>query len=72
MAAGYALLMGLVIAFVEWALNSLGSSFATSVMLTQLVSLGLTLAGFMLLHLLGARPDWSVRPLASARFPAGY
>ncbi|MDN5659706.1 MAG: hypothetical protein L0G72_02980 [Brevibacterium aurantiacum] len=71
-AAGYALLMGLVIAFVEWALNSLGSSFATSVMLTQLVSLGLTLAGFMLLHLLGARPDWSVRPLASARFPAGY
>ena len=53
-AAGYAMLMGLVVSFVEFALNTFGSSFATSVVLTQLVSLALTFVGLGVLHLLGS------------------
>lgn len=52
-AAGYALVMGLVVAFVEWAMNSLGSSFAMSVVLTQLAFLGMAFGGLGLLHVLG-------------------
>ncbi|HCG54743.1 MAG TPA: hypothetical protein DEW39_01005 [Brevibacterium sp.] len=52
-AAGYAMLTGLVVAFVEWAMNSLGSSFTTSLVLTQLVLLTVTFGGLGLLHLLG-------------------
>ncbi|MDN5658275.1 hypothetical protein [Brevibacterium sandarakinum] len=52
-AAGYALLMGLVVAFVEWALNVLGSSFATSMVLTQLLALAAALGGLGLLHVVG-------------------
>lgn len=52
-AAGYALPMGLVVACVEWALNSLGSSFATSMVLTQCVQLGVTFGGLGLLHVVG-------------------
>lgn len=56
-AAGYALLMGLVVAFVEWALNWFGSSFATSLVITQCVLLGVTFGGLGLLHLLGGLPS---------------
>ncbi|MCF2570706.1 hypothetical protein [Brevibacterium sp. UCMA 11754] len=52
-AAGFAMCTGLVVAFVEWAMNSLGSSFATSMVLTQLVLLGVSFGGLVLLHLLG-------------------
>lgn len=59
-AAGYALLMGLVVAFVEWAMNWFGSSFATSMVLTQCVLLGVTFGGLGLLHLLGGLPSGTV------------
>lgn len=52
-AAGYAVCAGLVVAFVEWAMNSLGSSFATSMVLTQFVLLGASFGGLGLLHGLG-------------------
>lgn len=55
-AAGYALLMGLVVAFVEWAMNWFGSSFAMSMVLTQCVLLGVTFCGLGLLHVLGGLP----------------
>lgn len=55
-AAGYALLMGLVVAFVEWAMNWFGSSFAMSMALTQCVLLGVTFCGLGLLHVLGGLP----------------
>ncbi|MCF2585688.1 hypothetical protein [Brevibacterium sp. UCMA 11752] len=52
-AAGYAMCTGLVVAFVEWAMNSLGSSFATSMVFTQAVLLGVSFGGLGLLHVLG-------------------
>lgn len=70
-AAGYAMVAGLIISFVEWSLNWLGSSFATSIMLTQLMSLGLTFAGLVLLHLLESTRGGSARPSVSGHFPTG-
>ena len=52
-AAGYALLMGLIVAFVEWLLNVLGTSFATSMILTQLVVLSAVFGGLGLLYVVG-------------------
>ncbi|MDN6189868.1 MAG: hypothetical protein L0J32_10180 [Brevibacterium sp.] len=52
-AAGYALLMGLVVSFVEWALNWFGYSFASSTVLTQFVVLAAVVGGLGLLHLVG-------------------
>ncbi|GAA1945273.1 hypothetical protein GCM10009689_28070 [Brevibacterium antiquum] len=52
-AAGYAMCTGLVVSFVEWAMNSLGSSFATSMVLTQFVLLSVSFGGLGLLHGLG-------------------
>lgn len=49
-AAGYAMCTGLVVAFVEWAMNWLGSSIATSMVLTQFVLLGVSFGGLGLLH----------------------
>ncbi|AZL04729.1 hypothetical protein CXR24_03235 [Brevibacterium aurantiacum] len=55
-AAGYALCTGVVVAFVEWAMNWLGSSFATSMVFTQLLALAAVFGGLGLLHLLGGVP----------------
>lgn len=59
-AAGYALLMGLVVAFVEWAMNWFGTLSATSLVLTRCVLLGVTLCGLGLLHVLGGLPNGGV------------
>lgn len=66
-AAGYALVMGLVVTFVEWAVNSLGSSFAMSAILTQLVFLGTTFGGLGLLHVLGRFSGGSESPRGPLR-----
>lgn len=59
-ATGYAMVAGLVVAFVEWTTNFLGSSFATSMVLTQCVLLGVTFGGLGLLHVLGGLPRGTV------------
>ena len=59
-AAGFALVAGLVVAFVEWGMNVLGTSFATSTILTQSVLLGVTFGGLGLLHVLGRLPNGAI------------
>ncbi|WP_240372300.1 hypothetical protein [Brevibacterium zhoupengii] len=55
-AAAYALVMGLIVSFLGWQLNSFGGSYITSTVLTQLVSLAAALGGFVVLHLVGETP----------------
>lgn len=59
-AAGYAMFSGLVVSFVEWGMNVLGSSFMTAIVLTQFLALGLTFAGLGLLHLIGSLSSGSL------------
>lgn len=66
-AAGYALLMGLVVSFVEWAMNWFGSSFTTSTVLTQLVALAAVFGGLGLLHVLGRLPSGTIPRLKASQ-----
>lgn len=66
-AAGYALLIGLVVSFVEWAMNWFGSSFTTSMVFTQLVALAAVFGGLGLLHVLGRLPSGTIPRLTASQ-----